>query len=101
MRGYLEYLRRRSIAPARIHCVSEILENYEAYLQQREYLKEIPEAHALVIQGYIVGMAVRDSSIACMKLHIEVLSEFYDFLIKQGLMEENPVAGARLPDRED
>ncbi len=93
--------RLKKAGPAHIHFATEVLRNYEAYLSQREYLQEVEEAHALVIQGYIVGMAVRDSSIDCIKQHIEVLSAFYDFLISQGHMDENPVAGARLPDRED
>lgn len=58
------------------------------------------EADALVIQGYIVGMAVRDSSIDCMKRHISVLRDFYEYLIERRLIKENPVAGARLPERE-
>ncbi|MBE0430129.1 MAG: hypothetical protein IBX61_09725 [Thermoleophilia bacterium] len=85
---------------AKLHFSTVVLRNYEAYLSQREYLQEIVEANALVIQGYIVGMAVRDSSIDCMKRHIDVLREFYDYLVERKLVSENPVAGAQLPDRE-
>ena len=92
VRCYLDHLRHLAIAPARIFYAAEVLENYETYLSQRVYLKEIIEAHPLSIQGYIVGMTVRDASVACLKLHLEVLSDFYDFLIRQGIMEENPVA---------
>jgi len=96
-----DYLWELNADRARTHFVTEVLRNYEAYLSQRVYLTEIVEANALVIQGYIVGMAVRDSSIACMKQHVDVLSDFYDYLITQHEMDENPAAGARLPDRED
>lgn len=94
-----DYLWELKADRTRTRFVTEVLRNYEAYLSQRVYLQEITEAHALVIQGYIVGMAVRQSSVDCLQRHIKVLSDFYDFLIEKGLMAENPVHGANLPDR--
>ncbi|MCL4473548.1 MAG: hypothetical protein M1455_06365 [Actinobacteria bacterium] len=95
-----DYLWELNAGRTRSHFVTEVLRNFEAYLSQRVWLNEIDEADASVIQGYIVGMAVRDASIDCMKRHIEVIRNFYDYLIESGLIEENPVAGAHLPERE-
>lgn len=96
-----DYLWELNADRKRTHFVTEVLRNFEAYLSQRVWLQEVEEADALVIQGYIVGMAVRESSIDCMKRHIEVLSDFYEYLLERGQVSENPVAGANLPDRED
>lgn len=95
-----DYLWELKAVRARNHFVTEVLRNFEAYLSQRVWQNEVTEADPLVIQGYIVGMAVRDSSIDCMKRHLVVLSAFYDYLAERRLVNENPVAGARLPDRE-
>ncbi|HKO55629.1 MAG TPA: tyrosine recombinase XerC [Thermoanaerobaculia bacterium] len=104
--SFLDYLTyERNVSVNTIGAYRDDLESFVAFLcndyftQQREDL-ELRRIDHLAIRSYLAHLSRRKLSRASMARHLSALRSFFKYLMREGLVEQNPARAVATPKKE-
>lgn len=98
---FLQYLRdERHVSEHTIKAYNSDLLTLLAYLQNEQSANNVKDVDFFALRGYVASLFDKNYSKTTIERHVASLKSFYKFLIKKGLLEDNPAKQLKFPRKE-
>jgi integrase/recombinase XerC len=94
---FAQYLRDERRSPARtVETYARDLKSFHAYVSEEGLAPDARKLDIVALRGFLSNL-FRSNQASTMKKKISALRSFYRFLLKRGIIDQNPAAGLRSP----
>ena len=99
--GFLDYLRAvRNYSPRTLTAYGIDLREFEAWLKSRRHPLDPSAIDPLVVRGFLADLSLREKKRSTIARKISALRSFFDWMRREGFVEDNPARDVLTPRQE-
>ena len=99
--GFLEYLRAvRNYSPRTLTAYGIDLREFEAWLKSRRHPDDPSAIDPLIVRGFLADLSLREKKRSTIARKISALRSFFDWMRREGFVEDNPARDVLTPRQE-